>query len=668
MNSIILDREISCRITRTLIMYVREMNNGSLGPLLDGSAYDEPYLMDPNNWITHSFLQGLYRKMMAILRDEKAVYKMALSSERFQSFGILDRLARLVGTPRLIYTQAPRYCRLLYALGEVRIQEKGDSWVLLEERYFKQKQKTPLDCEYTRGILAGIPTLFNLPPAQVEEIECQVVNEAPVREPRLDRSDTETKGCLYRVRWDPSIRPSAWRRLFRRYQVYTRAVEDLQEANRIIQDKYEESRKLALDLEQLNRQMGESQQQLETSLANLKDSEARYRLLAENMTDTIWTMDLATMKFTYISPAVQEMRGFTVAEALEMSVEETISPASLPGIYQALAQELEEEAAGRSEDTRSRIMEIQQSCKDGSFAWGEMRASFLRDDSGRPVGILGVTRDISERKKAEQLAQAKMIAEAANRAKSEFLANMSHELRTPLNHIIGFTELVVDRNFGELNPQQDEFLNDVLQSGRHLLALINEILDLSKVEAGKMDLSLSTVLLRPLVDNSLMMLREKILKNRLKLITKIPDQPESFQADERKLKQILYNLLSNAVNFTPEGGTIQVRVALENGVSGDDQGLRFSVIDSGIGLTPGDLERIFQPFEQAEKSTDRRFPGTGLGLALTRKMVELHGGKIWAASEGKGKGSAFHFVLPLFESILPTRVSGGYDDRIREEC
>jgi signal transduction histidine kinase len=248
------------------------------------------------------------------------------------------------------------------------------------------------------------------------------------------------------------------------------------------------------------------------------------------------------------------------------------------------------------------------------------------------------------------LIRARDLAEEANRAKSEFLANMSHELRTPLNHVIGFTELVVDKNFGDLNPKQEEFLKDVLQSGRHLLALINEILDLSKVEAGKMDLTLSRVFLRPLLDNSLIMVKEKALKQRLKLMSEIPDHLEPFQADERKLKQILYNLLSNAVKFTPGGGTIQVRVSPENGASGRDKGLRFSIIDSGIGLEPEDLERIFRPFEQVDNSASRKFQGTGLGLALTRKMVELHGGRIWAASEGEGKGSAFHFILPLREA------------------
>jgi signal transduction histidine kinase/DNA-binding NarL/FixJ family response regulator len=238
-------------------------------------------------------------------------------------------------------------------------------------------------------------------------------------------------------------------------------------------------------------------------------------------------------------------------------------------------------------------------------------------------------------------------AQASDRKKSEFLANMSHELRTPLNHIIGFTELVVDKNFGELNTEQEEFLTDVLHSGRHLLAVINEILDLSKVESGKMDLKYSTVYLHPLVENSLVMMKEKALKHRIELSTEISDQPETLEADERKLKQILYNLLANAVKFTPDGGSVLVRLSPENGLSDGHPGLRFSVIDTGIGLEVNDLERVFQPFEQADNSASRKYQGTGLGLALTKKMVELHGGKIWAESEGIGRGSAFHVIIPI---------------------
>jgi signal transduction histidine kinase len=238
-------------------------------------------------------------------------------------------------------------------------------------------------------------------------------------------------------------------------------------------------------------------------------------------------------------------------------------------------------------------------------------------------------------------------ARRANEAKSEFLANMSHELRTPLNHIIGFTELVVDRRLGELNEQQAEFLDDVLQSGRHLLSLINEILDLSKVEAGKMELELATVSLDSFVGNSLVMVKEKALKHRIRLTTELAGIPETIRADERKLKQILYNLLSNAVKFTPDGGSIRVEVASAPGAGAKPDAVRFSVIDSGIGIAAGDLERIFEPFEQADGSASRKFQGSGLGLTLTRKLVDLHGGRIWAESDGPGKGSRFHFTLPL---------------------
>jgi signal transduction histidine kinase len=236
-------------------------------------------------------------------------------------------------------------------------------------------------------------------------------------------------------------------------------------------------------------------------------------------------------------------------------------------------------------------------------------------------------------------------ARRANQAKSEFLANMSHELRTPMNHIIGFTELVVDKRLGGLNSQQEEFLGEVVQSGHHLLSLINDILDLAKVESGKMELELAPVGLRSLVSNSLIMVKEKALKHRIRLSTEI-SVPETFLVDERKLKQILYNLLSNAMKFTPNGGTVCVQVAPEAGMPPESPGLRFSVIDSGIGIDPGDLERIFDPFEQADNSSSRRFQGTGLGLTLTRRLVELHGGHIWAESEGPEKGSRFHFILP----------------------
>src|SRR5215470_4549579 len=229
--------------------------------------------------------------------------------------------------------------------------------------------------------------------------------------------------------------------------------------------------------------------------------------------------------------------------------------------------------------------------------------------------------------------------EAANRHKSEFLANMSHELRTPLNAIIGFSEVLGERMFGELNEKQAEYTDDILSSGRHLLSLINEILDLSKVEAGRMELEVATFDLPLAIDNARTFVRERATKHGINLDVTVDERLGEFVGDERKIKQILLNLLSNAVKFTPEGGRIGINARQADG------SVEISVSDTGIGISLEDQAKIFEEFRQVGGDDAHKIEGTGLGLTLAKKFVELHGGKIWVESE-VGKGSTFSFTLP----------------------
>ncbi len=229
--------------------------------------------------------------------------------------------------------------------------------------------------------------------------------------------------------------------------------------------------------------------------------------------------------------------------------------------------------------------------------------------------------------------------EIANKHKSEFLANMSHELRTPLNAIIGFSEVLEERMFGELNEDQGEFVRDIHDSGKHLLSLINDILDLSKIEAGRMELDVSEFDLPAAIGNAMTLVKERAARQNTRLKSEIEPAIEAFFADERKFKQIMLNLLSNAVKFTPAGGTITVRARAV------DQGVEIAVADSGVGIAAGDQAAVFEEFKQVGTDYTRKAEGTGLGLALTKKFVELHGGRIWLESEPQ-KGSTFSFFLP----------------------
>ncbi len=305
--------------------------------------------------------------------------------------------------------------------------------------------------------------------------------------------------------------------------------------------------------------------------------------------------------------------------------------------------------------------------KDGSHIWVEITTTPIEQEG--KVVVIGFVRDVTERKWAEQEIQAKneqlnaqneelqsqseeLITqqqelmektrelEAVSRAKSEFLSSMSHELRTPLNSVIGFSELMLDGIPGEINDEQKQCLSDIWNSGQHLLNLINAVLDLSKVEAGKMKLKLENLSLADTIEDIARTVKPMLDENRHKLAVSMEEGLPQVRADKSRLRQIFLNLLSNAIKFTPPGG----KLAIDTSREGD--WCQVSVIDSGIGIKKDDQEHIFEAFTQAEALPDRQKEGTGLGLALTKQFVEAIGGRIWLESQ-YGKGSKFTFTLPL---------------------
>jgi len=244
----------------------------------------------------------------------------------------------------------------------------------------------------------------------------------------------------------------------------------------------------------------------------------------------------------------------------------------------------------------------------------------------------------------QNISENNLRLEAFSRSKSDFLANMSHELRTPLNSVIGFSEVLEDEMCGPINEKQHEYVNNILTSGKHLLSLINDILDISKVESGKMELDLTEFSLREAVELSFVMLKDKALKDGITLsIDLSPEADVNIVADKRKLKQILFNLISNAVKFTQAGGAVDVHVVR------DADFIEITVVDNGIGIKEEDIQKLFQPFTQLESVHTKEFEGTGLGLALNRQLVELHGGRIWVESTF-GTGSRFSFTIPLSQT------------------
>ena len=380
------------------------------------------------------------------------------------------------------------------------------------------------------------------------------------------------------------------------------------------------------------------QKEAERALAS---QEALYRTLIEAAPQVIWVAD-ADGQVALLNKAWHEFSGRTDEESLGTRWAEALHPEDLPDVLAKW-----ERAYTRGETYSG---ECRFQAKDGSYETFIFIGTPVRDDSGKIINWVGINTNIADRVQAEiALQEAKDSAEYANRAKSEFLATMSHELRTPLNAVIGFSEILRDEILGDINDEQKELVLDIHTSGNHLLAMINDILDLSKIEAGKMDLQLEQFSVQEAVTEVNTIINALANQKQIQLTLEL-NQDVWIEADKIKFKQILYNLLSNAVKFTDEGGKVTTKFEVSSSA------LLGSVTDTGVGISPQDRAKLFQPFTQLDASSTRAHSGTGLGLALTNRLIQLHGGKIWVDSE-ISEGSTFSFTFPLHQQEQQVEVA-----------
>jgi PAS domain S-box-containing protein len=386
-----------------------------------------------------------------------------------------------------------------------------------------------------------------------------------------------------------------------------------------------------------------------------REAQSRYQLLVERLPIIVYLSPVDKLEDTiYVSPQIETILGYTSDEwvADPQFWQTRIHPDDRDAVLNVVAE------SGLTGNPST--MEFRMLARDGHVVWFHDQTMLIRDERGQPSYWQGIKIDITKHKQAEeeilklnteleQRVQTRtMELERALRAKDEFLASMSHELRTPLNAILGLSESLSERTAGPLNEKQERYVKTITESGHHLLSLINDILDLARIEAGQIVLNVAEVDLKQVCQASLRMINELAVRKQQRVTLEVDDAIGSIWVDERRLKQILVNLLSNAVKFTPADGSLGLIVR------GDQQEKRvmFTVWDDGIGIHQSDLARLFRPFVQLDSSLAREAPGTGLGLALVAQMVRLHGGSVNVESQ-PGEGSRFTVTLP-WEPALAT--------------
>jgi len=390
--------------------------------------------------------------------------------------------------------------------------------------------------------------------------------------------------------------------------------------------------------------------------AELRESEKRYRLLAENSNDVIWTLDL-NLIYTYISPSVKQLRGFEPHEVIGQSISIILTPESyenVKAVFGDVVQKIIENP--KAEHPKSMTLEIELKRKGGSTLWAEINAGILKDEDGKPIGILGVTRDISERKAAEliranqliildekvkertkELAKANQLLVRSNRVRSEFLANISHELRSPLTTILGYTEIM--RGFEMPNQELSKHLEIVSSQGTLLLRLVNSLLDIVKLEAGNINLYLVDTNLNEIVFLLEKHTKIKLISERITLEKNLDESIENCYLDSQKIYQVVRNLIDNAIKFSSRGSSIYISTRKTK------KFLQIMVKDQGIGISKEKLDQIFDPFYQVDGSSTRNYEGAGLGLHLVKSYIELHEGVVEVESEQR-KGTLFTIKLP----------------------
>ncbi len=416
----------------------------------------------------------------------------------------------------------------------------------------------------------------------------------------------------------------------------------------------------------------------------LRASEQRYRLITDNVSDLIWTATLEVpdgevaaepeWRNTYVSPSVKRLLGYDVEEFLALQLADVLTPESYHTAIDVLTGELASEQRTNPNLDRQRTLELQHVLADGSTRWFEITVVFLRDGESRPTGVLGVSRDITERKRTEReltryaaeletanarLKELHTTSQGATRAKTEFLTNMSHEIRTPLTAILGFAEEMLSEAVASTGATHGlEAVHTIIRNAEHLLEIINDILDLSKIEAGKLEIERVACSPSQVVAETVRLMQVRAEAKNLPLRIECPGPiPATIRSDTTRLRQVLINLIGNAVKFTSSG---EIRLVVHcPHPTGDDETICFDVVDTGIGMTAEQVARLFQPFCQADSSTTRKFGGTGLGLTISRRLARKLGGDITVTSTAGG-GSTFRLTVatgplggvPMVDTIL----------------